>query len=310
MPTGVLMHSIGKNNICTIHYYIIVNAYFTDDSRQTLKDIALEYDHKIDFFLVSNIQTDNLPFGKSDMPSQVSIATYYRLFLAELLPDNVHKILYLDGDMIVRKDLRRLWETDISGFAVGAVHDMGEMDHIDSNRLPYPMETGYFNAGMLLVNVDYWRDHNCTAKFMQFIQNNYEVIKHHDQDVLNAVFHDKKLWLPVTYNFQNGFLQKDGDKNYVENIKKEIEECKTDPAIIHYCAFSKPWTIYSFHPYNAVWRYYKKMSQWKDVPLEGAKPENIKQRIKFFLLRHDLWLPNVGYQRIRIKNNIFLFKQR
>ena len=72
-------------------------------------------------------------------------------FIKEVLGD---KVLYLDVDMIVRHSLDSLWDTDINDYAIAAVPDMDEQSHIESNRLPYPMETGYFNAGMLLINVD------------------------------------------------------------------------------------------------------------------------------------------------------------
>lgn len=60
------------------------------------------------------------------MPKHVTIATYYRLFITQVLPLEIHKILYLDGDMIVRKSLKTLFEANIDEYAIGVVHDMDE----------------------------------------------------------------------------------------------------------------------------------------------------------------------------------------
>ena len=186
------------------------------------------------------------------MSSHISIATYYRLFVAQILPEDVHKIIYLDGDMIVRGSLDKLWNTDLDGYAIAAVHDMDEQKHIDSHRLPYPMETGYFNAGMQLINVDYWRKNDCLSLFMNFLKEHADKIVYHDQDVLNCCLYDKKKWVSVTYNFQNGFLYNSEHKDYVKGLQREIDDAINDPIIIHFSTYRKPWHINCFHPFCAV----------------------------------------------------------
>jgi len=289
MPTGVLMTSIGINNPSLVHYFVIVDEDFLEENKQRLVQAATRYKAKIDFCTIGTDFVNKIPFANSELPSGLTIATFYRLFLTELLPQNVHKVIYLDVDMIVRKSLSTLWEIDMSGYAIAGVPDMDEYEHIASRRLPYPMETGYLNAGMLIVNIDFWREHNMFSKFMAFISEHKKILLANDQDILNSLFYDKKKVLPVNYNFQNGFLYR--NKKYIGNLKADIERFMKDPVIVHYTG-KKPWDIDCNNPMRTAWHYYKKHSLWKYFSVD--QPKNMKMRLWYWLFRNNYWIRNVS----------------
>lgn len=302
MPTGVLMHSIGINNSVKVHYYILINESLTEDNKKSLQKVADKYDNEIDFYVVGEEYTESLPFGRDTMPKHVSIATYYRLFITQILPEGVHKVIYLDGDMIVRKSLEALWNIDISNFALACVHDMDEVIHILSGRHRYPVcDFGYFNAGFIVINLDYWRKHDCSYRFADYITNHSEDIIMHDQDVLNTVLYKEKKWLPTTYNFQMGFLREGKNINYIDSIYDDIGRTMQDPTIIHYCTEDKPWQLYSYNPYLRVWRYYWSKSEWRKNKLEGEHADNIKHRITAFLFRKGLMVKKTGRLKVILK---------
>lgn len=301
MPTGILMHSIGINNEEKVCYHILINDGFSENSKCLLDEIAKQYNGTTSFYVVSDEITKDLPFGKSNMPKHVSIATYYRLFITKIIPSSVHKILYLDGDMLVMKSLKGLWETNIDGYALGAVHDMDEPMHLSDNRFPQLRGKGYFNAGLLLINLDYWREYHCYERFMKFIEVHYDSIIFHDQDVLNCVLFDEKKWVPLTYNFQNGFILADRYKRHDLRLTSEIDSCKYNPSIIHYTVDKKPWHISCFHPYRHLWRKYKALSCWKEKPLDEDKPSKLIHYVRNFLFRHNLYVPKYSreeYERL------------
>lgn len=301
MPTGVLMTSIGYNNGSGVNYYILVNEEFTNDSRDALARVANQFGNKIFFFTITPEMTKDFPFGRADQPTHVSIATYYRLFITEVLPADVDKILYLDGDMVCRKTLADLWNIDLNEYAVGVVHDCDEVTQTKDNRLPYPMETGYFNAGMLLINLDYWRKNKSYNRFIECIVKYQNEIVFHDQDVLNICFWDKKKWLPLSYNFQSSFIHLAEYRTDYSTIANEIEATKYDPAIIHYVSSSKPWNVDCFFGYRGAWRYYWRRSQWRSQKLMNDTPHGIKEMLRNFMLRHDLWFPKSKYQNIILR---------
>jgi lipopolysaccharide biosynthesis glycosyltransferase len=85
--------------------------------------------------------------------STSSIANYFRLLAPRILPANIQKILYLDSDIIVRRSLRDLWSTDLSDHALAAVEDSFCVP--GAGYVELPSGAKYFNAGVLLVNLDY-----------------------------------------------------------------------------------------------------------------------------------------------------------
>lgn len=295
MPTGVLMHSICLNNPCSLEFHIIVDKEFSKKNSEVLVDISNLYNKKTSFYIIDKSCVDNLPFGRENMHTHISISTYYRLFIIKLLPKRINKIIYLDGDTIVRTSLQELWDTNIEGYAIGAAHDMDEAVQINSKRLSYPMETGYFNAGVLLINLDFWRETNAQALFSDYFHKHSDEIIMHDQDVLNAVFYNSKKWIPLKFNYQNGFLHFPVNQHFVPSISDEVKESRRNPAIIHYTTSGKPWQIDCYHPFCSEWRKYKKYSVWKNCKLDKDHPSSIKTVVKYFLLRHNLWLPHEEY---------------
>lgn len=299
MPTGVLMTSIGYNNGSDTNYFILVNEEFTDDSRESLTRVANKFGNNISFFTITQEMTKDFPFGRADQPMHVSIATYYRLFVTEFLPKTVEKIIYLDGDIIVRRSLADLWTTDIDNYALGVIGDMHEVKHVQSERLPYDMKNeGYFNAGVLLINVKYWRENNSLKACYDVIEKYPELLKFHDQDVLNIAFHDKKKWLPVTYNMQTGFLFKNQKIWNSPQIEEDLNVMKHDPIIVHYTT-DKPWKLECFSPYCKDWRKYFFRTEWKKNKLEGEELHpTLKRRIRNWLVRQCWYIPANLYQKL------------
>ena len=112
MPTGVLMHSISDHDR-DVKYYVFVDEAFSKENRQRFIDIADKYGSEINFYTISQKQTANMPVKREDQPVYITKSAYNRLFAASMLPMDVDKIIYLDGDIVVRKSLRPLWDTDI-----------------------------------------------------------------------------------------------------------------------------------------------------------------------------------------------------
>lgn len=299
MPTGVLMHSVGVHNQEPIRYHILVGEGFEERNRLLLDQEADKAGSTCYFYSIDKSVTSLLPFGREGMPRHVSIATYYRLFITEVLPPNLHKILYLDGDMIVRHSLSDLWNYDLDGCPLGAVHDMADL--LNAARLGL---SSYFNAGMLLINLDYWRDNHCLESFLAYIGENEEKILLHDQDVLNGVFAPLVKWLPLTYNFQNGFILSQPQKQYDPLLQSEIDACKNDPAIIHYTVYNKPWNVACFHPYREEWRRYQKQTCWKGYRYEEPKPTKWIHYLRNWLFRYTPYVPK--YDRTEYEKGLRL----
>ena len=251
---GIMLTSLFENNKHTkVNVYVLFTK-LRDSNKESLINIAHKYNSRIYFCLIDEkllkdcILTNN---------SYISLATYYKLFFTIVLPKNIDKILYIDSDIIINKSLVDLYNTDIDNYALGAVDETLYGDHTDDLfRLSYDSQYRYFNAGVLLLNLKYWRNNNLAECFIKYAHNYPERIKYHDQDVLNAVLHDKWLALDYKWNVMSFAYQKDF---YATHANLQFV---SNPAIIHYTCTPKPWHIARRHLLKSIFVNYKIMTQW------------------------------------------------
>ncbi len=280
---GIMLTSLFENNKeCQLFVYLMTEG-LSSDSHNILKELALKYNQNINIIIVDGKKLVGCPIKQGD---HVSLATYYRLLAPILIPKDIDRILYLDCDMIVNGCIQELYNTDINNTAVAAVLDEDYMTPKRYKRLDYPNEKKYFNAGMLLINLSYWRKNKVMERCFDYIHNNSERIEFHDQDTLNYVLQDEKKLISIKNNLQTGFLYI--NNKFELNVMGEIINSIGAPVIIHYTGPNKPWSKGSKHPFAKTFIYYKKISLWKAFPLVKNKTTLYKRLIDF---RNELmWL--------------------
>lgn len=255
---------------------------------------------KLNFFVVDNhISEDNLSklklvvdgFGNStinfisfdsfarelilDMPWPISLSAYARLFAAEMLPDEIDRVLYLDCDMVINHDLAELWNIDLQGKCIGAVQDQVRPSIKDSVGLQ--SKDRYFNSGLLLVDLRQWRNQNIGKQALEFIRIHEGRITHHDQGVLNGILHDAWLRLPLRYNVMtiHYLMTQSRIVHYFEDFSdfythEEIIEAKYCPIVVHFTPSftSRPWEQNCSHPLRVLYHIFISITPWKSCPLD------------------------------------------
>lgn len=271
MPCGVLLYSLCKNNSKNkIVFNLIIDESVTENDRENFSNVKKDFQNvELVYYQIDGTIFDNFPNLGNGI--YVSKATYYRLYLSEILPRTMNKVLYLDCDMVVRKNILDLWNTNIENVAAAVAPD--GMDGLVQlyNRLEYPMEKGYFNAGMMLINLKYWRENGIHERCLNYIKHHYEKIVSHDQDVLNYVLQDSKINVDLTYNFGESFLYKpEVMQFYYAKYKQMIEKTLHDPAIVHF-TISKPWKENCMNPFRSLFFKYRNETIWRRTPIEKDK---------------------------------------
>lgn len=278
MQIGVMMHSVCRNNQDQdLRFHVIIDESVTEEDKADLKDVATG---DVCFYDV-----DSRVFNSMPLIGTLSYATYYRLLIPQILPDDIDKVLFLDGDIIVRHSLRPLWETDINEYALAAVTDSAESTIEIYNRLEYSPNLGYFNAGVLLINLNYWRVNNIRSEIESFIKNHVEKIFCCDQDILNYVLRERKKTLPLKYNSQAGYLWTlmRAGYNYWK-YEKEVLEAREDPVILHFTD-TKPWIQGSNHPYKSTFIKYQNETKWKGRILKRPFLTKVRSRVNNVIVR-------------------------
>jgi lipopolysaccharide biosynthesis glycosyltransferase len=182
----------------------------------------------------------------------VSIATYYRLLAPRILRASQEKVLYLDSDLIVRNSLRPLWSTELNGLALAAVRNF---DRSLGATLGLPADAGYFNAGVMLMNLQYWRENAVSEKAVEFIRKNPVSVNYWDQDALNVILRGRWRELPSIWNEQGP--------------RARMWHSAGVPAIVHFCGAEKPWHLALEHDFKRDYQKYRRKTPWWPYELEG-----------------------------------------
>lgn len=257
MPYGVLMTSLLENNRdCHFCFWVLTDALSANNVKH-FEETANFYNAELHIIYVSNDYYPYLPLKEND---RFAAPGYYRLFAADLLPDDVSRVLYLDGDMIVMGDIKGLWQTNLDGYALAGVVDVH--DKIHSKRLH--MQSRYINSGMLLLNLDYHRNHKLVDKYkerLKYIHFHREEFVFHDQDIFNYACDGCMRYMPLHYNVMTTFLLENVNLN--EFMIECDERLHINQSIIHYTGYPKPWVTHYYDlPLADEWKYYYKKSKW------------------------------------------------
>ena len=269
------------NNVHRIH---LLSESIAERELAKLKSLTARYGSELLFY---EILPEDL--RGVHLPPYWSIACYFRLLAARILPANIGKILYLDSDIIVRRPLTDLWNTELGDQAFAAVEDAFWDPKLD--YVPLPPGAEYFNSGVMLINLNYWRRNNVYERAIAFIRDNPDKVNYVDQDALNAILINQWINLPAVWNdMALSTLPMPAVRNkLVEN-----------PAILHFVGPYKPWMWLCKHPYKYEYHKYRVKTPWRRYRLEG------KPRLRFLRSIARLVLPGGLRQwlRSRIKTSL------
>lgn len=283
---STVISSIIENNKEECITFHLISDFISSDNIKILSDwISSKNNKSIVFHQVVKGDFRQFPIGEA----YINITTYYRLLLPEILKD-IDKILYLDCDVIVNHSLKDLWYTDINEYALAGVRDRINDSIRLYNRLNYSMKYGYVNAGVLLINLKKWREKNIFKKALLLSSEKPEILKNHDQDIINILFYESKLIIDFKYNLLEYYLYTEDwlylDKKYYPEI---IEACK-NPVIVHFCMPQKPWHIECINPYRELYYKYREMTPWSEIELTHKKEKlSKKQKLKLTLEKFGLY---------------------
>ena len=218
-----VISQIAKKTIGTVHIHILHDNTINEDIINVMKHTAQGLNQEISFYDIS-IEREY---------KKMQNGTLYRLFLPKVC-SSLDKIIYLDADVIIGRDLRKLWEIDLEKKILGAVLDVNATREVINKLSQYYdkkiVADSYFNAGVLLINLDAMRrsTSNLSREYLDFIDK-YPHALLLDQDFLNYKYQGEYKELSYTFNF----IPSDVDLLQEEIISKNV--------IVHFAGLYKPW---------------------------------------------------------------------
>jgi lipopolysaccharide biosynthesis glycosyltransferase len=233
-----------------------------------LNEVIIFFKKKYDF-RIKLLSLDNSVLTDFKVSLHLSKAVYFRLFLPEILPEDLDKILFLDSDLVVTGSLKELADYQFTNEALLAQDDIELELNISRLRdMGFPVKR-YFNAGVMLINLKYWRDGGYAEKLLDIADRYMDKLSWWDQDILNICFYDSWAYFDKTYN--------------ALHLRRKLDKL---PIIVHYAGPSKPWQYMNSNPYRSQYWKYQKLTPYKNTPLEGHTLKNIlkKNYIRYKIL--------------------------
>lgn len=220
-PPSVIVHILHDNTL-------------TPENRDKFNYIAGRYNQQVKFYNVEILCADRISKIKklfSDLENSIyNVATFYRLFCADVLDLEIEKIIYLDSDTVVNLDIKKLWQIELNDKILAAVSEKESSDIPNGNYIALCKDNvisydKYFNTGVLLINLKLLRTEiSVINEGIKFIAQNAQYT-YHDQDVLNYCFSERRLKLPVDFN------------KFVVHSRR-LGDYRTDNRICHYISTS------------------------------------------------------------------------
>lgn len=195
--------------------------------------------------------------------AHISIACLLKFDICELLPQ-YDKLLYMDGDVIVRKDLTEFYETDLEDNYAAAVKEVSYLKK----------DEGLINAGIMLFNAKKMREDGM-RDILVAKRKSLGDRGSMDQQTYNIVIRGKIRYLSIIYNCIPSKLIGDAKMDYTmqelnrmyETNYRNAGQVVKDAVIVHFATGNKPWK-YTFAPCAKEWYQYYLKSPYGDKPFK------------------------------------------
>ncbi len=226
-----MINSLVSNNGNNINLYVVAN----DIESNELEDAFKKYNININLIKYKDDILDNAPTSNR-YPSVI----YYRLLAPKYLPNNLERILYLDPDIIVLKDLSELYTTDFEDmYFVGSSNVRNGLRKFNEIKNRAPKDSPYLNTGVLLLNLKELRNVISSEKIYDYISKYKRCLCLPDQDILQGLYGDRvKLVSNIKYNLSDRAINLYNMRHDDKIDNKWVEE---NCSIIHYYGRNKPW---------------------------------------------------------------------
>ena len=233
------------------NYYLIKILYtsITEENQEKIKKYEKE---NVNIEFVDLNYYINKIKNKLYTRDYYSVTTYFRLFIPNLYPQ-YNKALYLDCDIVLLADVAELYNIDMGDNLVAAAPD-DVIQKIEVFQEYVEKVVGvadyrnYFNAGVLLMNLDELRKFDFQEKFLYSLEKIKFAVAQ-DQDYLNRLCKGRVKIISNVWDkmpFSN-----DTDTN--------------DLKLIHYNLAFKPWHFEDILYKEYFWKYAKKTEFFDEI---------------------------------------------
>ena len=299
--TMISMASIFENNRQNNIEIYLLEDHISEQYLKKIKDIALCYEQIVKIVSLDEVMDGFELEGDEYHPRTI----YAKLFLDKVC--QADRILYLDSDTVVCDSLIPLWKMDLNDYYIAGVK-MPYSDQI-KKRLKIENDVPYLCDGIMMLNLQAWRENKLREKCMAFIRESSNSPYMLSEGTVNYVSQNHIKVLPPKYNLMSSMIMWDAEQieqlflanDYYAN--DDIQEARKEPVVIHYLneLYIRPWYANTDHPYKDIyWTYRKKINILEEMPIGSIGLKTRILRFMNWLLPFTLF--KIIYQSVTRKN--------
>ena len=269
------MYSVLEHTNDFIEFYVLDNKISEKSKNLTKKSLKQFKNYSVEYLDISKLGIDKLP-----NLGHYTANTFSRYYIPIMKPD-IKKMLYLDVDIIVKRDIAELYNQDITGYAMGATSEDFYPDNKACLKKYYPEykdESDYFNAGILVIDNQEFVKNNYAQQLLDTAIKYREFLHCPSQDVMNIVLEGKVKIIDQKFDYMPDHYE------FYKNLKNQdfADKLKESAVIIHYTS-GKPW--YNKSCANAdFWEIVNKTKFKKIITeiLNNNRKKNINRNFTFW----------------------------
>ena len=279
--TGTAMLSLFENANTpplSVTVHILHDNTLTSDNRDKFIYLAGRYGQAVRFYIVEELCTFKLKEYKRLLSNvdagYLTVGALYRLFVPQILPNTIDKIIYLDSDILVNLDIKELWQIELGDKIFATVREIlsrGSALRVNQTiplcNYGFVKGEDYFNSGVLVMNLNLLRSEEETLlDGAKFIHQHPQCGIFLDQDILNYCFATKTLGLPTKFNRFFLLARIEGEKTPTKKI-------------YHYAGknFTCSVSLDMNDSFNRLWMEYFIKTPWFDAATIGRLYERVCQ---------------------------------
>lgn len=252
LPLRVLLLSLFENNADSRFSVYMVYSGIPASELGELRAMTRRFGSEL-----IPIEINDMLFKDAPVVSHYTQAMYYRLLAHEVLPRRLDRILYLDPDILVINPIDALYATDVGGYLCAAASHTfltAVTKHINKLRLSGSDADGYYNSGVLLMNLTRQRERIRREDIFQYIEENRSKLILPDQDVLNALYGDEIC--PLDDSLYNFDARKSKTYFVASSGLKDVNWVMRNTVLLHFCGKQKPWKKGYQNRFGILYRHY------------------------------------------------------
>ncbi|MFC6741761.1 glycosyltransferase family 8 protein [Methylobacterium tardum] len=271
-PTLISISSLRKK----LSTFLPVTLVLTLKENESVSDLE-EVFNQLSIHVIRIDAKDVEGISKVWAPGHVSRAALGRLLLHDILPTDIERIVYLDGDTVVLNDLLELALAPMSSGTVGMVEDAisffrndksdnGRSTREHLSRIGLKPDDPYGNSGVMVANREDWKSLSLDA--LEYLQHSSECCPpYHDQSAINAVIGRRRACLSTRWNCQSRFAQWD-------------DTALSKASLLHFTGAKKPW-MGSVYPWQPIFAEINELRDGLNIPSLPLKTMSADELISY-----------------------------